>query len=55
VNLNLGQLVRCEGLSTSLGIILFITHDKSLDRNRCVVLWNDGGITDGWMYLIPVL
>jgi hypothetical protein len=50
-----GQLVKCEGLSTSIGIILEVRFDKILNRERCDVLWHDGGITRGWMILIPIL
>ena len=53
--LKCGQLVRCEGLSTSIGLVLEVNFDKILKRQRCVVLWDDGKITNGWMFLIPIL
>lgn len=54
MELKVGQLVRCDGLSTFVGMILSIYHDKILDRERCLVLWNDGVITTGWMDLTPI-
>lgn len=54
MNLIVGQLVKCENLSTSLGMILSIKFDNQLNRQHCTILWNDGRLTNSWMNIIPI-
>ena len=55
MELKIGQLVKYDINSELIGMILFVSFDNHLKRQRCIVLWNDGVITNGWMNLISIL
>jgi hypothetical protein len=51
VEFEVGQLVKYDSESLFIGIILNVSYDDFLNRYRYLILWNDGKITNGWMFL----